>query len=127
MMCSAPVVRLESEFDAFLFAPLGEDTNGVLLSVLSALVRLDVDPWQEAAKLARLPGKKAAERLASLIASLPEGALVHADAGTIAARLIDLLPGQVSPGPLRSPPASSAAVSKSRGIALCAAVLVFAL
>jgi hypothetical protein len=41
-----------SDFDAFLFAPVGEERNGMLLSVLSALARLDVDPWQEAARLA---------------------------------------------------------------------------
>jgi hypothetical protein len=41
---------LGSEFDDFLYASIGEDSNGVLLSVLSALARLDVDPWEEAAK-----------------------------------------------------------------------------
>ena len=38
----------KSEFDSFLCAPIGEERNGMLLSVLSALARLDVDPWQEA-------------------------------------------------------------------------------
>ena len=46
-----------AEFNDFLFAPIGEDGNGMLVSVLSGLARLDVDPWQEAAKLAQLPGK----------------------------------------------------------------------
>lgn len=40
------------EFDKFLCASIGEDRNGTMLSVLSALARLDVDPWQEAADLA---------------------------------------------------------------------------
>ena len=62
------------------------------LSVLSALARLDIDPWQEADKLARLPGETATQRLASLIAALPDGPSAHLDPGTIAARLIALLP-----------------------------------
>jgi hypothetical protein len=35
---------LGSEFDNFLFAPIVEDKNGVLLSVVSVLGRLDLDP-----------------------------------------------------------------------------------
>ena len=68
----------------------------MLLSVLSALARLDIDPWQEAAKLAGLPGATATERLASLIASLPDEPSTHRDPGTIAARLIALLPRRSS-------------------------------
>ena len=60
----------KAEFNEFLFAPIGEDRNGMLVSVLSALARLDVDPWLEAAKLAQLPGETATRRLASLIGSL---------------------------------------------------------
>jgi hypothetical protein len=86
--------RLGSEFDDFLFAPIGEDRNGMLLSVLSALARLDVDPWQEAAKLALLPRETATERLASLIAALPDGQSAHLDPGTVAARLMALLPSR---------------------------------
>jgi hypothetical protein len=48
MTYSGSASRLGSEFDDFLFAPIGEDRNGMLLSVLSALARLDIDPWQEA-------------------------------------------------------------------------------
>ena len=70
MTYSASVSRLGSEFDDFLFAPIGEDRNGMLLSVLSALARLDIDPWQEVAELAGLPGTTATQRLASLIAEL---------------------------------------------------------
>ncbi len=96
MTHSVSVSQLGSEFDDFLFAPVGEDRNGMLLSVLSALARSDVDPWQEAAKLAGLPGKTATQRLASLIAALPGGPSPHPDAATIAARLIALLPRPAS-------------------------------
>ena len=53
---------LGTEFDDFLFAPIVEDRNDMPLSVLSALARLDIDPWQEADKLARLPGETATQR-----------------------------------------------------------------
>ena len=57
MTYSASVSRLGSEFDDFLFAPIGADRIGMLLSVLSALARLDIDPWQEAAKqISRVAG-----------------------------------------------------------------------
>jgi hypothetical protein len=92
MTRSASVSHFGSEFDDFLFAPIGEERNGMPLSVLSALARLDVDPWQEAAKLALLPGETATQRLTSLIAALPERPSAHTDLGTIAAGLIALLP-----------------------------------
>ena len=83
---------LGTEFDNFLFAPIGEDGNGMHLSVLSVLARLDLDPWREAAELDDLPGERAIQRLASLIASLPDAMSVHRDPGKIAARVIGLLP-----------------------------------
>ena len=73
MKRTGSVCPLGSEFDGFLLAPIGDDNNGMLLSVLSALARLDVDPWEEAAALARLPGDVATKKLASLNAALPAG------------------------------------------------------
>ena len=90
MTSSATVSVLGSEFNDFLFEPIGEDKNGMPLSVLSALTRLEVDPWQEAAKLAHLPEETAIERMASWIVALPDGPSVHPT--TIAVRLIALLP-----------------------------------
>ncbi len=95
MIRSPPVTAPVAEFDDFLFAPIGEERNGMLLSVLSALARSDVDPWQEAANLAQLPGVTATRRLASLIAALPDRPLAHLDTGAIAARLIARLPRRV--------------------------------
>jgi hypothetical protein len=92
MTSSSPVSRLASEFDDFLFAPVTEEQNGMPLSVLSTLARLDLDPWQEAARLAGAPGNIATERLASLITSLPGRPSTLLDSGTTAARLIALLP-----------------------------------
>jgi len=92
MTGSASSVR--SDFDAFLFAPIGEDNNdnGMQLSVLSALARQDVDPWEEAARLARLPSEVATQTLTSLIAALTSGRSMRLDTGAIAARLSALLP-----------------------------------
>ena len=75
------------EFDEFLCAPIGADRNGTGLSVLSALARLNVDPWQEATSLARMPREAAVVRLTALIDALPnEGTIVIPT--TIAADLI---------------------------------------
>jgi len=63
------------------------------LSVVSALTRLDIDPWLEAARLSNLPKELAATTLSALIARLPAGRWEPSDARGIAARLIDLLPG----------------------------------
>lgn len=86
---------LAPEFDDFLFAPIGEEGNGMLLSVVSALARLSVDPWQEAANLAQLPRTTAIRRLASLIATLPDKPQTHLDPEANAARLIACLPRRV--------------------------------
>jgi hypothetical protein len=91
-MTSSPIPLPGSEFNDFLFAPIGEDRNGMLVSVLSGLARSDVDPWQEAARLAELPGETATQRLASLIGALPDRVASHPESRTIAARLVALLP-----------------------------------
>ena len=69
-----------------------EDRNDTPLSVLSALARLELDPWQEAAELAQLPRESAIQRLALSIAALAGGPPPHLEHGIIAARLIALLP-----------------------------------
>lgn len=92
MSRSVRMSPLGSEFNDFLYAPIGEDSNGMLLSVLSALARLDVDPWEEAAQLAQLPEETAARKLGLLIAALPNGPSARPDPATIALRLIALLP-----------------------------------
>jgi hypothetical protein len=51
-----------SEFDEFLGASIGEDRNGMGLTILSALARLNVDPWQEATSLALMLRETAVQR-----------------------------------------------------------------
>jgi hypothetical protein len=83
---------LGSEFDDFLFAAIGEDSDGMPLSVVSALARMDLDPWHEAASLAAVSVEAATGKLTSLLAALPDPALRRLDPGTTAARLTALLP-----------------------------------
>jgi hypothetical protein len=92
MTPATSVSFFRSEFDDFLYAAIGADRNESPLSVLSALARLDLDPWREAAELSRLPKGVAAARLERLIARLPRGRWAEADLGAIADRLIALLP-----------------------------------
>jgi hypothetical protein len=96
MMTPVASVLFVSEYDDFLYASIGEERNEMPLSVLSALSRLNVDPWQEAAELSELPTSTAAQRVASLIARLPAGRWVLADSRAIGDRLIELLPRAAS-------------------------------
>jgi len=90
--------QLGSEFNEFLFAPVADDGKGSSLSVLSALARQNVDPWNEAAVLAGLPRASAIERLAVVIAGLPGAPAELTGPTTVATRLIGLLPRVVRPG-----------------------------
>jgi hypothetical protein len=112
---AVPGSALRAEFDTFLFASIGEDGNGMQVSVLSGLARSDLDPWQEAAKLAELPGKTAVERLAALIETLPGKAWARPDARAVATRLIALLPRTLAGSPASgATPGSLGAMIKSR-------------
>ncbi len=98
MTQSPPTSDLRADFNAFLFAPIGEGDSGRPLSVLSALARLDVDPWDEAARLARLPGEAAIRRFAALIRAVPGGLSPGIDPNRLSAHLIGLLPGRLPAG-----------------------------
>ena len=126
-MTHSASLSLGSEFNDFLFAPIGEDKNGMLLSVLSALARLDIDPWQEAAKLARLPVKAATERLSSLIAALPDWPAMHRDTRTIAASLIGLLPRRSGSATPAHPDSSRQGPAPNSRTVLYVVVVIFVL
>jgi hypothetical protein len=122
MKSPASSVGLGSEFDDFLFAPI-EERNGLPLSVVSLLARMDLDPWQEAASLAGLPAEAAAQRLTSLLGLLPDPPLQQPDPRATAARLVQLLPRRPDPdtGRLQGSTASSGATHArpiTRGIFL---------
>ena len=80
------------EFDGFLFSSVGEEVDGVPLSVLSALARLGLDPWDEAARLAHLTREAAAEQLARMIARLYDQRWSASEAWRIASGLVERLP-----------------------------------
>src|SRR5437763_17029388 len=86
------------EFDSFLFAPVGEEVDGVPLSVLSALSRLDLDPRVEAARLSHLTKETAADQLASMIARLSDRRWSLSQVREIAGRLIERLPTSTAAG-----------------------------
>jgi hypothetical protein len=88
---SSPFTR-DTTFDSFLFAEVGEEGNGMVLSMVSALARLDLDPWREAASLSRLSAQAASERLTALLSSLPSSQLKALAPATVT-RLLALLPG----------------------------------
>jgi hypothetical protein len=124
---------LHSDLNDFLFAPVGEEHNGVTLSVVSALTRLGLDPWEQAARLAPLPKARAAEALATLIARLPIRRTLSSDDLAISQRLVELLPDQKS-APLQGREQVGAGQKKYwqamvllAGLALGAAILFSAL
>jgi len=83
-----------SEFNEFLFALVGEEKSGQPLTVLSALARLGLDPWEEAARLAGMSKDAATSALTSAIADLPEGDWQASDSRSIASRLVSWLPAR---------------------------------
>ncbi len=94
MALAARFSLLHSDLNDFLFASVGEEQNGVTLSVVSALTRLGLDPWEEAARLTPLPKARAAEVLATLIARLPIRRTLSSDNLVISQRLVKLLPDE---------------------------------
>jgi hypothetical protein len=91
---------MHPEFDRFLFASVGEEAEGIPLSVLSALSRLDLDPRDEAARLSCLTKEAAAEQLARMIARLSDRRWTLSEARRIAGGLIERLPPANTAGEL---------------------------
>jgi hypothetical protein len=98
VMTSSPSATcLTRQFDDFLFARIDEGSDATPLSVLSMLARLDIDPWEEAAKLARLPRAAAARRLVDCIAATPGAPSAYLNVKTVSDKLLSLLPSPVLP------------------------------
>ena len=92
-MATSDVTALQrSDLNEFLFADVGTESSGMMLSVVSLFARQGSDPWREADRLAELPKAAAADSLARSIAEMPQGRWNLPDAAVIAARLIGLLP-----------------------------------
>lgn len=106
---------LGAEFNTFLFEPIGVDICGRPVTVVSALARLDMDPWAEADRLSRLPDQTAAHSVSMVLSRLPEIVSGMADRQKSAARLVQLLPNRLLPGPVRRP---FAGIGLKRGVPL---------
>jgi hypothetical protein len=85
-------LNVTSRYENFLFAPICDEPGGMRLSVLSALARMNVDPWEEAARLATLPTPDAQKTLVSTLNLFPGKRQRSAETEILAANLIALLP-----------------------------------
>ena len=83
---------LRPEFDKFLFATVGDEIDGIPISVVSALARLGLDPREEAGRLSWLGNREAVEQLARLIAEMPGSFRPLGEARLLADGLVGLLP-----------------------------------
>ncbi len=83
---------LPAEFNEFLFERISDDHLGRQVAVISALARLDMDPWAEAKKLSQLPAETAAWSLSLVLSRLPEIRMGIAERQQTALRLARLLP-----------------------------------
>jgi len=96
---------LTPRYDAFLFARVCNEASGTSISVVSALARANVDPWDEATRLSAMPRAVAEKALVATLDLIPGRDWKPGDAKSIAARLVRLLPqpgegdpADVSPG-----------------------------
>lgn len=93
-----------ARYTPFLFTVVGTErrdarNSGEDITVLTALSRIGVDPWQEAARLAWLPRVEAAKSLAATFINLPDTLWTLGDAAGTAQRIVDTLPKLNRPAP----------------------------
>ena len=105
---------LRTDLDDFLFAPIADDTNGMPLTMITALARSGVDPWAQAADLAVLSRESATQKLILLLAGVPNGPTPGPDTATLASRLVALLHPSAKPGAAGGGAAQSPAVVATR-------------
>jgi hypothetical protein len=102
---------LRPDLDEFLFATVGEERDGMPLSVISALTRLGLDPWAEATRLSSLEKGEAEKQLVLTIARLPGERWASSEIRKIALGLIERLPSASGAGvaaDIRQPGAQTA-------------------
>jgi hypothetical protein len=115
-----------ADFERFVYADVATEPNGMELSVLSALSRRGLDPWQEAQRLAQLPPFAAADGLAQILRAVPAVQALRLDVKVIAERLVALLSvrstvtGGQSPSKLAATP-----VQVPRGLTLVMMAAIF--
>jgi len=92
MLGHASTSVAELAFGRFLCASICEQNNGTAVTVLSALVRADIDPWEEATRLATMPRAKAEATLSSILRQMSDQSWTDAEVEAISERLVKLLP-----------------------------------
>ena len=117
---------LRPDLDPFLFAVVGGGRNGIPLSTISALTRLDLAPWDEAGRLAGLAKGDAVEQLTGLLLRLPGPSRPLAEeVRQIAVALIDVLPpGRGIAEPAGTRDTGPATTSRDRAFWVICCILV---
>ena len=100
-----------SDFHQFLYAFVGADRNGFMVTVLSTLARLGLDPWKEASELADLSEEAAGARLGVLLAESRDVPALSGENESITRTLIELLPTRTT-RPVRLQAGSSQAKAR---------------
>ena len=88
---------LRTDLNDFLFSPIANDPNGMHLTVLSALARSGVDPWDEAARLAALTTEGATQNIVQMLAQVPNGPSPGDETASMAAKLVAQLHAPSTP------------------------------
>jgi hypothetical protein len=121
------------EFEQFLYASVGEDRNGCVVTVLSTLARLNLDPWEEAAELAAAGREAARSRLGLLLSRFRDVPALGHDSGSVARDLALLLPERptrsatrVGPSVAKRPLLPSGVIWAALSILLILAQMMFA-
>ena len=83
-----------SEYNAFLFAAVGEEKVGLPLTVLTALTRLGFDPWRERGPIVGSAQGNRSSGIRRDDCNAPEGDWKASKSEAIAARLVNCLPGR---------------------------------
>jgi hypothetical protein len=117
-MRAAGITSQGSEFQEFLYAPIGNEQEGMALSVLSALARQDIDPWAEASRLSQLPEKTAATQILRVLDALPHRILAGFDRIEVAGRLSALLPRGGAPDMAAKPRPASMKAAQNPAVAV---------
>jgi hypothetical protein len=117
---------LTADFERFVYADVAIEQNGMELSVLSALSRRGLDPWEEAQRLAQLPRLAAADGLAQILRAVPAVQSLRLDVKVTAERLVALLPvrGAVAAGQFPTK-AGATPVQIPRGFILVMVAAIF--
>jgi hypothetical protein len=88
---------LRTDLNNFLFSPVASDANGMHLTMLSALARSGLDPWEEAARLATLSKESATQSIVRMLAGVPNGPPPGDQTTSMAASLVVQLHSSSAP------------------------------